>query len=400
MQFGKQQIYDLPINDIIYIGVLAQQLQSEAKARGETLPPLARLQVGEPSFSTPEHIRQAAIEAIASEPMTYGPAAGWPWLRELLAEKIGRVNGYEVGAQHIAIAMGGTGAILAALTATVGAGDEVLLPDPHWPQYSMQLACCGAMEIPYALDPQNGWLPEVAQLERLVSPRTRLLIINTPANPTGAVFPAQLVEELIDFARRHDLYMLSDECYDEIIFEGKHTSPATLLSQAEFESGRLMCIYTFSKTYAMTGWRIGYVVSGTELTKTITSVLDASYTNISTAIQRAAAAALNGPQACVVEMRDTYQRRRDLVVNLLKDNGRYGYTPHGAFYTLVDVTSPKGVQRRGRQFALDLLRERNVAVAPGSSFGSAAERYVRISLAASDAEIERGVRELCAFADR
>jgi aspartate/methionine/tyrosine aminotransferase len=162
----------------------------------------------------------------------------------------------------------------------------------------------------------------------------------------------------------------------------------------------LICVYTFSKTYAMTGWRIGYLAAGTELTTTITQVLDASNTNISTLVQRAAAAALTGTQACVAEMRDAYRRRRDLVVSLLKDAGRYQYTPHGAFYALVDVTSPGGMQRRGRQFALDLLHERNVAVAPGSSFGSVAEHYVRISLAASDEELELGVRELCAFADR
>src|SRR5438067_12924885 len=172
MNFGKQRIYDLPINDIIYLGVLAQQLQQEAKERGETLPPLARLQVGEPSFRTPEHIRHAAIEAIASEPITYGPAAGWPWLRELIAEKIERVNGYHVNPQQVAIAMGGTGAIQSALIATVGVGDEVLIPDPHWPHYTMQLACCGATPVSYALDPQNGWLPDIADLERLVAPHT------------------------------------------------------------------------------------------------------------------------------------------------------------------------------------------------------------------------------------
>src|SRR2546423_15632574 len=138
----------------------------------------------------------------------------------------------------------------------------------------------------------------------------------------------------------------------------------------------------------MTGWRIGYLVTGTQLLKTITYVLDASYTNISTVIQRAAAAALTGSQDCVVEMRQVYQRRRDLAVSLLKDLGRYVYTPHGAFYALINVTSQHSGELRGRQFALDLLRERNVAVAPGSAFGSVAQQYVRISLAASDAEIE------------
>jgi aspartate aminotransferase len=149
----------------------------------------------------------------------------------------------------------------------------------------------------------------------------------------------------------------------------------------------------------MTGWRIGYVATGTQLLKTITYVLDASYTNISTVIQRSAAA-LTGPQTCVAEMRQTYHRRRDVAVSLLKELGRYVYTPHGAFYILIDVTSREGGGRRGRQFALDLLRERNIAAVPGSTFGLVAENYVRVSLAASDEEIVHGVREICAFADR
>ncbi len=400
MKFGKQHIYDLPINDVTTLGAYADQLQREAEEHGKVLPPPVRLQIGEPSFRTPEHIRLAAIESIASEPQTYGPAAGWPWLRELLAEKIARVNGYTVRPTNTAVTLGGTGAILAALTATVGAGDEVLVPDPCWPLYHMQLAACGATGVSYPLDPRNEWLPDIVQLERLITPRTRLLMINTPGNPSGAVFPPQIIAALLDLARRYDLYLLSDECYDQVVFEGTHTSPATLLSGHEFEAGRFIGIYTFSKTYAMTGWRIGYVVAGSRLIKTITDVLNASYTNLSLPIQRAAAAALTGPQACTVEMREAYRQRRDLAVSQLKDYGRYVYTPHGAFYALIDVTGPGGEERRGRRFALDLLRERNVAIAPGSGFGAVSDTYVRISLAASDEEIERGVREVCLFADR
>ncbi len=399
-KFGKQRIHDLPINDITNLGAFAQQVQLEAEARGEALPPPIRLHIGEPSFRTPEHIRAAAIQAIADEPLTYGPPPGWPWLRELIAEKVQRVNGYTITPRQTAVTVGGTGAILAALTATVGPGDEVLVSDPCWPQYRMQLACCGATGVHYPLDPANEWLPDVAQLERLVTPRTRLLIINSPGNPTGAVFPASLVADLLDFARRHDLYLLSDECYDELVFEGQHVSPATLLSPEEFEQGRVICIYTFSKTYAMTGWRIGYLTTGTQLMKTITDILDASSTNVSIIAQRAAATALTGPQDCVLEMRNTYRRRRDLTVGLLKEKGRYVYTPHGAFYILVDVTSPNGTPRRGRQFALDLLHTRNVVVAPGSGFGNVSDNYIRISLGASDDEIERGVKEVCLFADQ
>jgi aspartate aminotransferase len=400
MKLGKKYIHDLPINDVTGLGALAQQMQQEALARGEVLPPAVRLQIGEPSFRTPGHIRQAAVASIESEALTYGPAAGWPWLRELLAAKIARVNGYSAEPRQIAVTMGGTGAIQAALLATVGEGDEVLAPDPGWPHYRMQIACSGASARPYSLDPLNQWLPEVGRLERLVTPRTRLVIINSPGNPSGAVLPASCIADLLALARRHDLYLLSDECYDEMVFEGRHVSPATLLSRAEFDGGRLICIYTFSKTYAMTGWRIGYMATGEQLMKTITDVLNAASTNVSTLVQRAGEAALTGPQDCVAEMRDTYRRRRDLAVSLLKDLGRYAYTPHGAFYALINVTSPHGIERRGRQFALELLRERNVAVAPGSAFGEVSQQYVRISLAASDEEIERGVREICAFADR
>src|SRR5207237_1902828 len=145
-------------------------------------------------------------------------------------------------------------------------------------------------------DPQNQWLPEVAQMERLVTPRTRLLLINSPGNPTGAVFSGRLMADLLDFARRHDLYLLTDECYDEMVFEGKHVSPASMLTADEFNSGRVISIYTFSKTYAMTGWRIGYIVTGMPLMTTIIDVLNGSTTSISTLIQKAAAAALTGPQ--------------------------------------------------------------------------------------------------------
>jgi len=400
MKTGKTDIHNLPINDITNLSVVAQRMVQEAQARGETLPPAARLHIGEPSFRTPEHIRQAAMESIAREPLTYAPAAGWPWLGELLAEKIGRVNGYRVRSENVAIAMGGTGAIQAAFTATLGPGDEALIPDPHWPHYTMQIAACGATRVLYTLNAEQAWLPDIAQLEQLVTPRTKLLVINSPGNPTGAVFPASLVAGLLDFARRHDLYLLSDECYDEIVFEGQHVSPATFLTQGEFNEGRVICVYTFSKSYAMTGWRIGYVATGAELLKTIVYVLDSATTNISTAVQRAAAAALSGPQDCIDEMRAAYHRRRDLAVGLLKEHERYVYTPRGAFYILVDITNPRHPQRHARQFSLDLLYEKNITVGPGSAFGPAADHYARISLSASDEEIVRGVREVCLFADR
>ncbi len=400
MKFGKQHLHDLPVSDITTLGAYSDQLQLEAEFRGEILPPPVRLQIGEPNYRTPEHIRQAAIESIANEIQTYTPTAGWPWLRELLAEKIARVNGYEVKPINTVIAPGGTGALQAALLTIVGPGDEVLIPDPCWPLYIPQLAVTGAAPVRYPLDPQGEWLPDIRQLGKLLTPRTRALIINTPGNPTGAVFPQEVVSDLLTFAHDHDLYLISDECYDEILFEGQHVSPSSLLSPAEFESGRFIGIYTFSKSYAMTGWRIGYAVAGTQLIKTLTDVLNANFTSLSTSTQRAAAAALTSPQDCVTEMCEGYRERRDLVVKLLKEYNRYVYTPHGAFYTLIDVRGKNGESHSGRSFVLDLIRERNVSVAPGTSFGSISAEYIRISLAAPMEDLERGIREICLFADR
>lgn len=394
MKHGKVLISEFPPNEVSQLAAYAECMQEEA---GDRLPPPVRLHIGEPSFSTPAHIRAAAVEAFSREQLTYGPACGWHWLRNLLAHKIADVNGYVVDPSEIAIAVGGTGAILAALLATVGAGDEVLIPDPCWPHYGMQLAVCGATAVPYPLDPARAWLPDVARLETLVTARTKLLLINTPHNPTGTVVPPALIGALVDFAQRHDLYVLSDESYDEIIFEGRHVSPATLLSRREFEAGRIMCVYSFSKTYSMTGWRLGYITAGSRLIQTITTVLDACSSSVSTVVQRAGAAALTGPQECVAQVREAYRGRRDVAVGLLKEAGRFAYTPQGAFYVLVDVGDKLAPDYSVYQFAFDLIEARNVAVAPGSAFGAVARNHVRISLAASELEIAQGVRELCAF---
>ncbi|GCE26449.1 aspartate aminotransferase [Dictyobacter alpinus] len=400
MKYGKPELHELPVPDIVSLGAYADQLQLEAEARGEVLPPPIRLQIGEPDFRTPEHIRQAAIESITNEVQTYGPAGGWPWLRERLAEKVRQINGYQVDASNIAVSMGGTGGLLSTLLATLNPGDEVLIPDPCWPIYLPQLQIAGAIAVRYPLDPANDWLPDLSRLDEQVTPRTRMLLINTPGNPTGAVFPRTVIAELLEFARRHDLYLLSDECYDQLVFEGEHISPATLLSRQELEEGRFIGIYTFSKAYAMTGWRIGYVVAGTRLIKTLVDVLNANLTNISTPIQRAALAALTGPQDCIEVMRESYRRRRDLVVAQLKAAGRYSYTPHGAFYTLIDVSSRHGEPRGGRQFSLDLIGVSNVTVTPGQGFGAISDEYVRISLAASEQALLLGVQAICRLADR
>lgn len=371
-------IQALDINPILQIAALASQQ-----------PGCIRLETGEPDFRTPEHIRQAVTNAIAERSITYGPPAGLPTLRQALAAKVQRVNGYAASLDEISIAPGGTGALMGAIQAICGPGDEALIPDPAWPLYDQMLACVGAQAVHYRLSPGAGWLPDFDELERLVTPRTKLLLINSPANPTGAVFSRALLEQIIDFAQRHDLYLISDEAYDELVYEGEHISPAALCND-----GRVISAYTFSKTYAMTGWRVGYAVARPAISKAITAAVSAACTNVSHIAQWAAEAALTGPQDCVAAMRASYHQRRDAALEVLRAYGVSALPPKGAFYLMIDISSA-GLP--SQEFALSLLKERNISVAPGSAFGSTIDGHVRVSLASALSDLQQGLAGVCEY---
>jgi aspartate/methionine/tyrosine aminotransferase len=353
-----------------------------------TMSDVIRLEVGEPNFPTPAHIVEAAYQAANAGFTKYGPSGGLQTLRELLTGRVRRVNGYEVTAAQINISVGGVQGILAALSALLNPGDEVLIPDPAWPNYEMAILLREAVPVHYPLYIEHGFVPQPEHLESLITPRTKLMIINSPSNPTGAVFPRATIESLVALAQRHDLYLLSDEVYDELVFEGEHVSPAL------YDAERTIGIYAFSKNYAMTGWRIGYVVANGELSKVITKIQEPMISCVASPVQKAAEAALTGLQDCIGEMRDSYRERRDAVVKLLKEEGYYVYTPAGAFYIMVDV-SDAGVD--SRQFALNLLEQCRVAVAPGTAFGKLGDHFVRISLATEKGLLLEGVRRLCEF---
>ncbi len=227
-------------------------------------------------------------------------------------------------------------------------------------------------------------------MERLTTPQTKLLLINSPNNPTGAVYSQATVERLIEFAQRHNLWLVSDECYDQILLDGSWTSPAALAP----DDPRIASVFTFSKTYAMTGWRLGYVAGSAELLDSVTKVLESNSSCVSTITQVAGEAALAGPQDCVAEMNAGYRRRRDLVVDILREAELFIDQPTGAFYCMADV-APSGLS--SRDFAFALLREKGVSVAPGSAFGEVAKDAVRISLASSDADLAEGVGRLAEF---
>jgi aspartate/methionine/tyrosine aminotransferase len=220
----------------------------------------------------------------------------------------------------------------------------------------------------------------------LVTGRTRVLVVNSPNNPTGAVYGQATLAGLLDVARRRGLWVISDECYDELVYDGQFVSPATM-----DRSGRVLSAYTFSKTYAMTGWRLGYACGDPDVIDGAVKVLESSSSCVSTISQKAGETALTGPQDCVAEMREAYRRRRDLACELLDSHGLLTAWPRGAFYVMADV-SRAGTD--SRTFALRLLEEHKVAVAPGTAFGEVASSAVRISLASSESDLTEGIGRL------
>ncbi len=366
-----------------------REIANEAIRRPGTI----RLDVGQPDFPTPQHVKDAGKRAIDENKTFYTHTQGLLSLREKLVDKLARVNGIKTSPEAIACGPGGVGAIAAMLAAVVEHGDEVLLPDPGWPNYRMMLPSLAARAVYYPCPPSAGFQPDLEAIERLITARTKVLVVNSPNNPTGAVYPAQTIAAMVELAQRHNLWLLSDECYDQVLLDGAWTSPAHIAP----EDPRIATAFTFSKTYAMTGWRLGYLTGSEELIDTVTKVLESSSSCTSTITQVAAEAALSGPQDCVAEMVSAYRRRRDLVVDILQDAELLISKPSGAFYIMADV-SPAGLPARELAFAL--LRERGVSVAPGTAFGQEAAGAVRISLASSDADLREGVGRLAEFVHR
>lgn len=356
------------------------------------LPGTIRLEVGQPDFATPAHIVEAAKRAMDEGWTGYTATAGLLSLRERIAAKLQRVNGISADPDtEITIGPGGVGAIAALLGALVEPGDEVLLPDPGWPNYRLMTAWSDTRAVYYDCPPELGFAPDPERLSALVTPRTKVLVVNSPNNPTGAVYGEAEQRALLELADRHGLWVISDECYDELVFDGEFHSLATL------GSDRVLTAFTFSKSYAMTGWRIGYAVGDRGVIDGAVKVLESNSSCVSTISQKAAEAALDGPQDCVREMRDAYRRRRDFACAQLEELGLLLARPSGAFYVMADV-SAAGID--SRSFAIKLLEEREVSVAPGTAFGEVGAHAVRISLASSDSDLTEGISRLADYLGR
>jgi aspartate aminotransferase/aminotransferase len=358
---------------------------------------IVHLEFGEPDFAPPSHVVEAALRSLHDERQGYGPGNGIPALREAIAARVGRVSGFVADASQVVASAGGTGALMAALLCLCAPGDEVLVPDPAWAGYDAMLAASGTCRVRYPLRAEHGWLPDLDALAAAITPRTRVLLLNSPSNPTGAVFPRALLTHMLALAERHDLWILSDECYDEIVFAGEHTSLAALDT-----TGRVITVGTCSKSYAMTGWRVGWAVAPPRVAPSLALVVAAQINNLPLFAQRAAVAALAGPQECVGEMVAAYRRRRDLAMGILRAHRLSDCEPEGAFYLLVPVARAAGLAEGmdfdGVAFAERLIAERRIAVAPGVAFGPGAARFARVSLASGDEDLRVGIEGLLAFA--
>jgi aspartate/methionine/tyrosine aminotransferase len=361
--------------------------------RAQEVPGAISLAVGEPDFPTPPHIVEAGRAALREGFTRYSPNQGYLDLREAIAEKLRKANGIEADpGTQVFVTVGAMQALMLTFMVALDPGDEVLLTDPSYCNFTGQVTLAGARPVLVPTEPERGYLPDVAAMEAALTPRTRAILLNSPANPTGAVCPRDLLREIADLAVRHDLLVVSDETYAALVYgDIRHVSLAGAFPEV---ADRTVSIYSFSKEYAMTGWRIGYLAGPAPMLRVMATVQEQMASCVNAATQRAALAALRGPQDCVEAMRRAYERRRDRVVERL--NGLPGVRcprPDGAFYVFPDV---RAMTRETTALAGRLLTEHGVVVSPGEAFGPRSAGFLRLSYAASDEALEAGLDRLAA----
>jgi aspartate/methionine/tyrosine aminotransferase len=354
-------------------------------------PNVIHLEVGEPDFITPLPIVEAAFAAARSGFTKYSPNAGLSSLRDRVATRVSAAWHNSVAAERIIITTGAIGALYSAIMSVTDAGDEVLIPDPGWPNYEAIIHLAGAVPVRFQLPARRGFLPDPAEILSLLTPRTKAMVINSPGNPTGAVFPAALMAELCEIARRTGIYIVSDEVYEDIVFEGRHVSAG-----AVGPADRIFVVSGFSKTFAMTGWRLGWLVCPHGLAPVAAGLQEPVTSCASTIAQKAGEAALDGAQASARTFRDAFMRRRDIVVDVFGNTGLLPLVPEGAFYALIDIAS---TGRNSLEFARDLLASCDTAVVPGITFGPRCDHYVRIAFTIADDELRDGLQRLRAHID-
>ncbi len=349
---------------------------------------------GEPHFATPEHIKQAAIRAIEQNFTKYTGVAGTAELRDAIVQRHAADFGSDYRREEVIASVGGKHAIFNAMQVLVDHGDEVILPVPYWVSFKDIIRYAGGTPVYVEGDEERGFAITAEMIARAITPRTKLIVLNSPANPSGAVMSPEHMTEIVHLAHQRGIYVMSDECYVYLNFTGRRFSAGSLRDAKE----HLVIIGSLSKTYAMTGWRLGYALAPAELVKAMQKLQSQSTSNPTSIVQKAAVAALNGPQECVDGMVREYIELRDVAVEGLRSiPGVRCVQPEGAFYVYPNVSSffGRGRLNSASDVAGRLLREGHVVTVPGEAFGT--RDHIRISYATSRKEVERGLERMRKF---
>ncbi len=370
-------------------------VDAKAKALKAAGRPVIGFGAGEPDFPTPDYIVEAAIEAARNPKYHhYTPVPGLPELRAAVAAKTLRDSGYAVEAGQVVITNGGKQAVYNAFAALLDPGDEVLLIAPYWTTYPESIKLAGGVPVEVVTDEASGYLASVEQLDAACTDRTKVLLFVSPSNPTGAVYPPDAVAAIGRWAAERGLWVITDEIYEHLVYGGaEHVSIATAAPEL---ADRVIVVNGVAKTYAMTGWRVGWLIGPPDVVKAVTNLQSHATSNVNNVAQAAALAAVSGDLSAAAMMREAFDRRRRTIVGLLGDiPGVVCPEPHGAFYAYPSVKGLLGKPLRGRisttsaELAAVILDEAEVAVVPGEAFGTPG--YLRLSYALSDADLAEGI---------
>ncbi len=366
--------------------VLARARDLEARGRS-----IIHLQIGEPDFGTPANIVEAGVAALRNGYTHYVPSPGLPELRARIAEEVSLTRDIPVSAENVVVTPGGKPIMFFTMLALIEEGDEVLCPDPGFPIYESMIRYAGGVPVPMRLHESRRFSIDVDEVASSITPRTRLMIVNSPNNPCGSIIPLEDLAALAGLAERHDLTVLSDEIYIRFLYEGRHES----ITQFPGMPGRTIILDGFSKSYAMTGWRIGYGVMPVPLAEHMTRLMANSSSCTAAATQMAALEALSGPQEDSLGMVAEFRRRRGAIVDGLNAiPGISCQMPAGAFYVFPSVT---GTGMTSRRFADGLLDEAGVACLAGEDFGPCGDGFVRLSFANSTENIAEALARMADF---
>jgi aspartate/methionine/tyrosine aminotransferase len=373
----------------------AFEVSARARALEATGRSIIHLQIGEPDFDTPANVREAAKRALDEGATHYAPFPGIPELREAIADDAAARKGFPVTPDRVFVTVGGKGVMLYAILGLIDPGDEAIVPDPGYPIYESLVRFVGGTPVPIPIRMENDFRLDVDELASLITPKTRMIVINSPANPTGGVLTRGDLERIAELAQRHDLVVLADEIYGRILYDGEeHVSIASLPGMAQ----RTIVLDGFSKTFAMTGWRLGYAIVPEWLVQTYGQLVINTISCAPTFAQVGAVEALRGPQDDVDAMVVEFRARRDLIVDGLNAiPGIRSLKPTGAFYAFPDIS---GTGLSGAELAERLLHEAGVCVLAGTAFGGVGRDHVRISYANSRENLSEALRRIRAFVDQ